>query len=368
MKKIIILTLFWSLFACNSEDTGLPDQANKSIPPSSFNFHEISALTNHVKTYIFEWDKSRNTAYYTLCEKNIDYKDNCKILKDHIIGNSVMYELKTLLTPKLLEKEFFIIAKNGSKSRLSNLNSIKKSEYLKSIGILQDTNIEENAFFGRSITYSQETKTLAIGAFGAAHSKGKVFIYKKQNNFWVQTSELTPNDLTDGARFGISNALSRDGKTLIIGADYYSTEEPGRVYVYKNLNNTWILDTILTQNINSDSFGRYVTISDNGLTIAIASPDQNNSVGAAYLYTKTGEAWSIQSIKASYNDPYGPNRFGSSIDLNAHGDIVAIGSLGEGQTNLGGVYIFKKEGKKWTEIIRLKTPTPTQGKQYNFGQ
>lgn len=58
-----------------------------------------------------------------------------------------MYELKTLLTPKLLEKEFFIIAKNGSKSRLSNLNSIKKSEYLKSIGILQDTNIEENAFF-----------------------------------------------------------------------------------------------------------------------------------------------------------------------------------------------------------------------------
>ncbi|MGF1805671.1 FG-GAP repeat protein, partial [Aliivibrio sifiae] len=292
MKNFIILALACSLFACNSENSGLPTQVGGNYQPESFNFHEILSVDGNVKTYFFEWEDSSNASYYTLCEKNNSYKDNCNIIQDNLKGLSTQYELSRLLTPKFLDKEFFIIARNGNNIKLSNVRSVNQDEYLKSIGVVKSSNAKDNDYFGRSVSFSEDGNTLAIGAFGVDGSKGKVYIYQKKDNLWEQRVELSPDDLEAGDRFGISNAISKNGKTLVVGADHNHNnnvplvaDEPGKAYVYHNVADSWVFDRILTRGVNDDSFGSDISISDNGSTIAIASPHENNDIGNVYLYT-----------------------------------------------------------------------------------
>ncbi|PQJ84173.1 hypothetical protein [Aliivibrio sifiae] len=378
MKNFIILALACSLFACNSENSGLPTQVGGNYQPESFNFHEILSVDGNVKTYFFEWEDSSNASYYTLCEKSNSYKDNCNIIQDNLKGLSTQYELSRLLTPKFLDKEFFIIARNGKNIKLSNVRSVNQDEYLKSIGVVKSSNAKDNDYFGRSVSFSEDGNTLSIGAFGVDGLKGKVYIYQKKDNLWEQRVELSPDDLEAGDRFGISNAISKDGKTLVVGADHHNYNplsevgKPGKAYVYYNVADSWVFDRILTRGVNDDSFGLYISISDNGSTIAIASPGENNDIGNVYLYTNDGEVWSDKSLAPSHTDPYGPNRFGSSVSLSSNGNVVAIGAVGESSdsshTNLGGVYIFKKQMGNWEEKTRLELPSTISGQQYHFGK
>jgi hypothetical protein len=90
--------------------------------------------------------------------------------------------------------------------------------------------------------------------------------------------------------------------------------------------------------------------------------------GAAYVYTRTGTAWSQQAyVKASNTDAN--DWFGGSVALSSDGSTLVVGaymesSLATGvngdQTNnghwgTGAVYKFKRAGGAWSQEAYLKS-------------
>ena len=70
---------------------------------------------------------------------------------------------------------------------------------------------------------------------------------------------------------GTSVSISGDGMTLVVGAPEV-TAKPGYVKVYyKQLDCTWLLAETLTGEAYGDSFGRSVSLSEDGKTLAIGA-------------------------------------------------------------------------------------------------
>ncbi len=196
-------------------------------------------------------------------------------------------------------------------------------------------------------------------------------------------------------------AISRDGNTMAIGAPYESGGSKGingdqndnsiygsgAVYVFTRSGDTWVQQAYVKASNagQSDHFGGGVALSADGNTMAVSayfeaskatgvngdqSDDSIPQAGAAYVFTRTGTAWSQQAyIKASNPgraaDPNNPNdwgdgdQFGFSIALSRDGNTLAVGAVSEdsrasGINNLafqnddssntsGAVYVFRAQ-------------------------
>jgi trimeric autotransporter adhesin len=111
--------------------------------------------------------------------------------------------------------------------------------------------------FGNTVKLSADGSLLAVGSYRessnakgidgnpgdiSANSAGALFIFKRDNNIWSQNAYVKASDTEAQDRFGISAALSNDGKTLAVGAHRKSaqtssassqpSEAAGAVYIY----------------------------------------------------------------------------------------------------------------------------------------
>jgi hypothetical protein len=122
-----------------------------------------------------------------------------------------------------------------------------------------------------------------------------------------------------------------------------------------------------------DRFGDAVAMS--GDTLAVGAPveasnasglgDSVPDAGAVYIFVRGPSGWSQQAfLKASNAAEL--NRFGGSLALN--GDVLAVGARGEsspsrgidgtqgggGFQNSGAVYVFVRQGQRWTQQAHIK--------------
>ena len=95
--------------------------------------------------------------------------------------------------------------------------------------------------------------------------------------------------------------------------------------------------------------------------------DNSRSNGAVYVYTNNGTSWSQHSyIKPSTlvpaGSPYPRQDFGDSVSINDDGTTIAVATPGEEQTSneSGGVYIFNLENSVWVEEDLLKVTNADQ--------
>jgi len=189
-----------------------------------------------------------------------------------------------------------------------------------------------------SVSLSEDGYTLAVGLPKYSNSKGKTSVYEYDffYNSWAQIG----NDLigeNDNDQFGVSISLSADGSTLSIGApNNYWTTNPGKVYTYQWDEANWTQQgqTIYGSYAGS-MFGKSVSLSEDGLTLAIGAPrdsyinhpdvDGVNS-GSASIYEWDGSTW---TSLGSDIQSYAPGHYtGQKISLSSDGSTVAIGSPG----------------------------------------
>jgi hypothetical protein len=126
-----------------------------------------------------------------------------------------------------------------------------------------------------------------------------------------------------------------------------------------------------------DRFGDALAMSGNTLAVAAPVEDSNGSglgdsapdAGAVYVFVRGPSGWSQQAfLKASI--PAELNRFGWSLALN--GDVLAVGAIGEssasrgvngsqgnaGVLSSGAVYVFVRQGQRWTQQAYIKASNP----------
>ncbi len=168
------------------------------------------------------------------------------------------------------------------------------------------------------------------------YRKGSAYIYTYQNNVWGQTAKLVANDGAYNDNFGTNASIQ--GDFALIGAynaDASFTNQ-GACYLFKIENNVWVQkQKIVASDANTNGFfGQAVSLKDN--YAIIGSHGLNSLQGAAYLFQLnpvTSTMTQIQRIVAV--DPAANDYFGYSVDISNYN--VLIGAYGK-NSQKGKVY------------------------------
>ena len=213
---------------------------------------------------------------------------------------------------------------------------------------------------GTSVSISENGNFMAIGsAFvdgisGMDTDAGQVRYYQSVAGFWVPIATLYGT--AAGDRFSQSVSLSADGHSLAVGADGHDAggTDAGQTTIYT------LSGMNLTQQGNAingaaagDLSGHAVSLSDNGMVVAIGSHAAENSsseeVGHVRVFAWNGSSW-VQRGNALEGDDVHDN-FGISLSLNADGSTLAAGSSthGNGSTDYGLVRTFQWSGTAWSQ-------------------
>lgn len=206
------------------------------------------------------------------------------------------------------------------------------------------SNTDAEDLFGSHIALSGDGATLAIGAFGedsnavgingnqadnSALSSGAVYVFSRANDIWSQQAYLKASNTQTNDVFGRSLTLSDDGSTLAVGAYLEDSSATG-------------INGNATDNAGSNS-------------------------GAVYVFSRANGTWSQQAYVKASNAASGDN-FGNSVALSGDGTTLAVGAWGEDSNatgiggnpadnsapNSGAVYMFRSSNGVWSQQAYVK--------------
>jgi drug/metabolite transporter superfamily protein YnfA len=291
------------------------------------------------------------------------------------------------------------------------IDPIAQQAYLKA------SNTDAGDQFGIGVAVSGDTVVVgarfedsaATGVNGnqadnSAGGAGAAYVFVRNGTTWTQQAYLKASNTDAGDSFGVSVAIS--GDTVVVGArndDSSATgvdgdqaddsfTDAGAAYVFVRSGTTWTQQAYLkaSNTESGDFFGRTVAVS--GDTVVIGAPgedsnatgvngDQSNNslleAGAAYVFVRTGIAWSQQAyLKASNTDQ--DDWFGHSVALS--GDTVVVGARFEDSnstgvngnqtdnsaSSAGAAYVFERSGTTWSQQGYLKASNSGQGDEFGL--
>lgn len=219
-----------------------------------------------------------------------------------------------------------------------------------------------NDFFGCSISVSGSYAV--IGAYGkdvgGNINQGCAYIFQKETgsvNNWNQVAILTASDGAGSDLFGYSVSIS--GNYIIVGAKNKNAggyNSQGKAYIFYRTGSAWSQQAILTaaDAASGNNFGYSVSIS--GDYAVVGTPGKmiegKQLVGKAYVYNRTGTTWSLQAeITASERDRF--DDFGSSVSISEDNIVIGAPQGHLATDSKGKAYVFKRSGTNWYQLARL---------------
>jgi len=213
---------------------------------------------------------------------------------------------------------------------------------------------------------------------------GAVTVYAKQVGHWWALNQAAAPTRQAGSLFGWTVALSGDGSTLTVGArtEYPAgttstvRTSPGAVYVFNQPRALYMAPPIrLALDLDYADFGFALSLSKDGKTLAVGAPAQTNVLtgdGAAYVFAKQGDSsWTREAFIKPESPSY-EGSFGYSVSLSRDGSVLAIGSPGDYSTGRGisipapgsvgylsgAVQEYRRDAGGWTKSAFIKAPNP----------
>lgn len=277
--------------------------------------------------------------------------------------------------------------------------------------------------FGTSVAISADGATLVVGAEqeasaatgiggnqndNSAGGAGAVYVFARTGATWTQQAYLKASNSGAVDLFGHAVALSPDGSTLVVGAPGESSAATGiggnqndnsaigagAAYVFTRAGATWSQQAYLKASNagEDDTFGEAVALSTDGSTLVVGAyqeasratgvgGDQADNTaqgaGAAYVFIRTGAAWSQQAYLKASNTGAG-DFFGTTLALSGDGSTLAVGANQEASTAVGvggdqadntapgagAVYVFTRSGLTWSQQAYLKASNTGAGDRF----
>ena len=183
-------------------------------------------------------------------------------------------------------------------------------------------------------------------------------INSDNTSFYPTTKQqkISPTDNTGNSLFGLSVTLSADGNTLAIGGGN-DNSSIGAIWVYTRTGGVWVKQKKISpaggDYIGAPLFGYSVSLSADGNTLAIGGPGDTGNIGATWVYTRTGGVWTRQrKISPAGGDYSGPNpSFGYSVSLSTNGNSLAIGGIGD--NGIGATLVYTRTGGVWARKQKI---------------
>lgn len=142
---------------------------------------------------------------------------------------------------------------------------------------------------------------------------------------------------------GESVALSSDGNTAIVGG--WTT-----AWVWIRTGAVWSQQSVLIGSgaVPSVLSRISVDISDDGNTAIVGNLSDNNNVGAAWVWTRSGGVWTQQGAKLVGSGAAGNGGQGASVSLSADGNTAIVGGLYDNAL-AGAAWVWTRSGGVWTQ-------------------
>ncbi|MEP7287880.1 MAG: FG-GAP repeat protein [Chloroflexota bacterium] len=214
--------------------------------------------------------------------------------------------------------------------------------------------------FGGAVALSDDT--VVIGAAYKEGGRGSAYVFVRSGSTWSLQQIMTANDGSALDYFGYSVAV--EGDTAIVGAyNCANTDNAGAAYVFVRHGIAWDQQQILTSNDGApgDYFGGSVALS--GDTALVGAPYHlNDATGAAYVFVRSGAVWS-QQTKLTATDGIPMDFFGYSVAMS--GDTALIGTFGKNDQT-GAAYVFGRTGTAWTQQQTLTASDASNNDQFGW--
>ena len=208
---------------------------------------------------------------------------------------------------------------------------------------------------GVSVALSADGNTLVEGGYDDNNSIGAVWVFTRDGNgHWTQQGQkLVGTTATGAALQGATVALSADGNTLVEGG-YNDNGNTGAVWVFtRDREGTWsqqgqkLVGTIAT---GAAAQGRSVALSADGNTLVEGGYDDNNSIGAVWVFTRDSNGtWTQQGPKLIGTGGTTNANQGTSIALSNDGNTLVEGGYDD-NNSIGAVWVFTRDSNgTWSQ-------------------
>lgn len=231
----------------------------------------------------------------------------------------------------------------------------------------------QDAAFGYSVAISGNT--VVVGAPGAAQGMkaeaGAAYVFVRSGTLWSLQQRLAASDAAADDQLGGSVAI--DGDSVVVGADFADPagrSGAGAAYVFVRSGTMWSEQQKLVASDASDGAHLGLAVAISGSSVAVGSPYADlpgkPSAGAAYVFLRSGMAWSEQQ-KLTASDAAAGDGFGGAVALASDTLFVGAPSADVGmRSDAGAAYVFGRSGTSWSQKQRLTAGTPAPGDA--FGQ
>jgi len=205
--------------------------------------------------------------------------------------------------------------------------------------------------FGTSVALSDDGDTALIGGPADDENVGAAWVFTRSGTIWTQQGEkLTGAGETGTGRFGGSVTLSADGDTALIGGTR-DNGFAGAAWVFTRSGSTWAQQgekLTGTGAVGQAEFGRSVALSADGGTALVGGWSDNGNAGAAWVFTRSGSAWTQQGGKLTGSGETGEGAFGTSVALSADGNTALVGGPRD-NSEAGAAWAFTRASSTWTQ-------------------
>jgi hypothetical protein len=204
---------------------------------------------------------------------------------------------------------------------------------------------------GESVAISGDGNTAVVGGPLDDSYTGAAWVFTRSGGVWSQESKLLGAGAVGAAGQGGSVAISADGNTAIVGGSA-DNSHTGAAWVFTRSGGVWsqqggkLVGTGAVGSVGA-SQGYSVALSGDGNTAIVGGPDDNNEVGAAWVFTRSGGVWSEESklvgagaVRAALQ--------GRSVSISADGNSVIIGGPGDDSFS-GAIWVFTRSWGGWLQ-------------------
>lgn len=208
-----------------------------------------------------------------------------------------------------------------------------------------------------SCALSSDGNTLAIGD----PDDNKTTIYTRSAGVWTQEGPfLSGSGAVGSASQGTSVSLSSDGNTLAVSGKN-DNGSIGAVWIFTRSAGVWTQQgskLVGTGAIGTSVQGTSLSLSSDGNILAVGGEGDNSSIGAVWIFTRSAGVWTQQGQKLVGTSGTGDQRQGVSVSLNSLGTVLAVGGY-QNNSNMGGVWIFTYSLGVWSQQGGLLYPANT---------
>jgi len=206
---------------------------------------------------------------------------------------------------------------------------------------------------GWSVALSGDGTTAIVGGYNDDNGIGAAWVFTESGGTWTQQTELVGSGYSGTPNQGISVALSADGTTAIVGG-YNDDNFVGAAWVFTQSDGTWTQQTKLVGSGYSGHprQGISVALSADGTTAIVGGYIDDSLVGAAWVFTQSGGTWTQQGSKLVGSGYSGTSYQGQSVALSGDGTTAIVGGPGD-DNFVGAAWVFTQSGGTWTQQTKL---------------